>query len=900
MTRSMPPLQPRRARPMHRRLGGPLAAFLLGLPIAPAAAAPVSSVPLRAPAPAAAARAYSPQVPEALRHPRPMLSGPYLRMLRDELEAGRALPAEVIARFGLDRPEEARAETQAPGSISPGAAGLPLVASVALAPDVQVNDKSGDFTCTACGNRPLSQSETTIAALGSNLLAGWNNTEGFCTGGAVQGYGYSTDGGASWASFAAVPPLVTGGRYRGDPVHAVNSRTGDFYILGLYEGGTPGSGVALTRGHFGSGAFVIDASREIAVGGANFLDKPWMAVDSLTGNLYVTYSNFVSGLNSQIELIRSTDNGATWSAPLVLSPPAAFGLVQSSRPVVGPGGVVYVAWDESGFPLDHVQVVRSDDFGASFGPEHSAVDFVENIFSGAPGFRRGFGFTLPGIAVDMSGGPRRGRVYVSWDESVDFYDAPFGTGVPRSEIEPDDFFSTAVSFDMGDVLRGSFSGTGDIDLFSFSGSRGQTVVFMQDSAAANQVMNLRLVCAADTLSPGNYRYLAFDQAQNVAALAMAEFTLPADGVYYLRLTPQTSALGGYRILTAVDTPTAGDRARDHRDQFVAHSDDGATWSAPVRINDSDPGFDGIFPEITVDGLGRVHAYWHDFRDDPGCGALSYEYLVTSSDGGDTWGPNRRLSDVQSFWSDSACGSANQGDYQGIASEGTHVYPCWADSRLGDPDVFMENDVFALDASCAASAAVGGGSAAGLDFTLTNQGNSAEPCQWAVTDGFGRVISATPATSGSVVLAPGASQLVHVTVSASGDCYPGPVDSVRFEGSDTATLTALACTTDVTCTATTAVRATAYALGLEPPHPNPADGAARLGLSLSRAGLARLELFGADGARVRTLVNAELAAGPHEVVWDGRDDTGRAMAPGLYFARLSAEGRRLTRLVSRVR
>src|SRR5207244_10016221 len=124
----------------------------------------------------------------------------------------------------------------------------------------------------------------------------------------------STDGGMTWVDRGDPPALPTGGRYRGDPVHAVNKRTGDFYIAGLYEGGTLGSGLALARGHFSGGAFLIDDNREIAVGDTNFFDKDWLAVDSLSGNLYVTYTNFVGGAVSQIELIRSRDNGLSWDS----------------------------------------------------------------------------------------------------------------------------------------------------------------------------------------------------------------------------------------------------------------------------------------------------------------------------------------------------------------------------------------------------------------------------------------------------------------------------------------------------------------------------------------------------------------------------------------------------------
>ena len=61
----------------------------------------------------------------------------------------------------------------------------------------------------------------------------------------------------------------------------------------------------------------------------------------------------------------------------------------------------------------------------------------------------------------------------------------------------------------------------------------------------------------------------------------------------------------------------------------------------------------------------------------------------------------------------------------------------------------------------------------------------------------------------------------------------------------------------------------------------------------------LELFDEHGRRVRTLISGELAAGEHSRTWDGRDDAGAVAAPGVYFARLVADGatrvQRLTRV-----
>ena len=50
---------------------------------------------------------------------------------------------------------------------------------------------------------------------------------------------------------------------------------------------------------------------------------------------------------------------------------------------------------------------------------------------------------------------------------------------------------------------------------------------------------------------------------------------------------------------------------------------------------------------------------------------------------------------------------------------------------------------------------------------------------------------------------------------------------------------------------------------------------------------KVSIYDVRGKLVRTLVNDELAAGPHSVVWNGRDDDGRNLASGIYFAKLTA-------------
>lgn len=73
--------------------------------------------------------------------------------------------------------------------------------------------------------------------------------------------------------------------------------------------------------------------------------------------------------------------------------------------------------------------------------------------------------------------------------------------------------------------------------------------------------------------------------------------------------------------------------------------------------------------------------------------------------------------------------------------------------------------------------------------------------------------------------------------------------------------------------------------------HPATDGAALRLRLPRAGAVRLALFDAAGRRVRTLDPGVRPAGEHVLRWDGRDDAGVRVAPGVYLAAAEWDGRR---------
>jgi hypothetical protein len=85
------------------------------------------------------------------------------------------------------------------------------------------------------------------------------------------------------------------------------------------------------------------------------------------------------------------------------------------------------------------------------------------------------------------------------------------------------------------------------------------------------------------------------------------------------------------------------------------------------------------------------------------------------------------------------------------------------------------------------------------------------------------------------------------------------------------------------------------LVLEPPYPNPAPHGATLAFDLTRASTVDVDLYDVSGRRVRSLVSAETwSAGRTTRSWDGLDEQGREVRPGIYVLRVRAGGREIER------
>lgn len=91
-----------------------------------------------------------------------------------------------------------------------------------------------------------------------------------------------------------------------------------------------------------------------------------------------------------------------------------------------------------------------------------------------------------------------------------------------------------------------------------------------------------------------------------------------------------------------------------------------------------------------------------------------------------------------------------------------------------------------------------------------------------------------------------------------------------------------------------VRVDEMTLRLEQNRPNPFNPSTTIRFVIPKQGHVLLAIYDANGAIVRTILDADNPHGAHEVQWDGRDDRGTVVGSGVYFYRLTAESRSETK------
>ena len=169
------------------------------------------------------------------------------------------------------------------------------------------------------------------------------------------------------------------------------------------------------------------------------------------------------------------------------------------------------------------------------------------------------------------------------------------------------------------------------------------------------------------------------------------------------------APAGY-VIHAVYPYDSDGAGPDNSNVFYTQSTDGAlTWSAEVQLNDDATTTDQFLPALAVgilrdddDKFPVVGVSFYDRRLDPTFNLSFDRFAVISPDGGSTWLPNQRISDVTSPVAaplipnfDSLLVRCYHGDYDQVAFRRDTFHFIWSDDRRitasgPNPDIFYQN------------------------------------------------------------------------------------------------------------------------------------------------------------------------------------------------------------------
>jgi hypothetical protein len=352
-----------------------------------------------------------------------------------------------------------------------------------------VNDRSTDLDGSAYAF--FTQSETSTARCGNQVVVGFNDSgsvfeSAFSLGGSsFSGAAVSSDGGRTFRDIGLINPGPNpNGFLLGDPMLTCTDSS-TFYFTQLMFLAHPAnlhdlplhssvdSMVVVSKSTDGGNTWgdpvsavtkVHSTDRLDVFRRGHTLDKEWSAIDpSNPQRMYFSYTDFdlsnVDAANpdpnaacgrqsrTAIELVVSNDGGRTFGNPIVIDEQCGDNtFVQASHVAVNSHGLAYIAWERfnadgtldlrithlmpNSLPAASVLVDHKVLGGDTFVVTRTKTCCQETDLQGE--FRDLVGLDL---AVDHSGGPNDGTVYVTWDDGrnksvPDLLGFDAGLGIP--------------------------------------------------------------------------------------------------------------------------------------------------------------------------------------------------------------------------------------------------------------------------------------------------------------------------------------------------------------------------------------------------------------------------------------------------------------------------------------
>lgn len=234
---------------------------------------------------------------------------------------------------------------------------------------------------------------------------------------------------------------------------------------------------------------------------------------------------------------------------------------------------------------------------------------------------------------------------------------------------------------------------GDITI----GPAGQVMVTWLNPIDTTAPSDIYVSVDRNGLAPGGFSKPVFVTATGVAAFrairAQRNATIDAEPDL------EWDRSGGVARGRVYLVYTAGSRNKANHDTniYLRHSsDNGATWSRPIRVNDDASKNSQFLPRIVVDQTtGNIAMSWHDSRNDNGVKPGSTN--LVPNDDAEFWGataqptaagvilsPNFQISAGVSNAERSRNG-IDYGDYTGLAFHGGVMLPYWADNSNSTGD-----------------------------------------------------------------------------------------------------------------------------------------------------------------------------------------------------------------------
>lgn len=335
-----------------------------------------------------------------------------------------------------------------------------------------------------------------------------------------------------------------------------------------------------------------------------------------------------------------------------------------------------------------VSVLASHDGGRTFGNPVSVFDDTSGkTFS-----------DKPWIAVDQTGGPRSGTIYVVWSYDHNGF---CGSG---------NFCSSELAFARSTDGGKSFSPVRFVEgraPFCTNPARGRPA----GSTLCDGVLGATPAVLPDGSLAVAFMYIDVMSTGRIPS-RLAVVTSPDGGTTWnppslvaaIHDIPGAFRPERYRNTSlpafACDPRTgqlyitwADEGSRDADILFSTSTDRGRTWSPlPIRVNDDldENGANQFQPQIAVAPDGVASITFFDTRMDPRRRLIDV-FLAQSTDRGASFLPNRRVT-TQS-WDPAVDAPVDEygqqfiGDYQGLAADNIFVHPFWNDSRTGSQEIF---------------------------------------------------------------------------------------------------------------------------------------------------------------------------------------------------------------------